>query len=226
MQLRSRGLRPRPVRYHPDHVPPLTVGEIGHGRVRGAPLVPDHDGPGLPPDAAAKVEAADVLVQEPQQGLGLFGQKPLDGPRHGRVHKQRRLAGDRVPGDERVRGADGLAQGALGAQAGDLAGGGGRVREAQGRQHAAVRRGQGGVGVGEGCECRVAAAGRGPLEDPEEGGRGDVGRECLVDVPEIIGRARTEEGPQIAAGRGRNVRFKLAKGLGSRGSREENRERE
>lgn len=199
--LRKRRLRPRPIRNHPHHMPPLPVLEVRHSTMRRAPLIPHDDRPGLPPHTTAEVHAPDVPVQEIEHGVRLLGQETLDPPRDGRVHEECGLPRDGVPDDERVRRGHGLAEGALGADAGDLADGRRGVEEAEAVERVAVGRAQGGVGGREGGEGRVAAArGRG-LEDPEEGGGGDVGREGLVDVPEVVGCALAEEGAQVASGR-------------------------
>jgi hypothetical protein len=168
--------------------------------MRRAPLIPDDDRARLPAHAAAEIHAPDVLVQEPQHGVRLLGQEALDPPRNGRVHEERRLPRDGMPDDERVRRGHGLAEGALGADTGDFADRRRGVEEAEAVQGAPVGRAQRGVGGREGGEGRVAAArGRG-LEHPEEGGGRDVGREGLVDVPEVVGRALAEEGAQVASG--------------------------
>lgn len=186
---------------------PLAVAEVRDGAVGDAPLVPHHDRALLPPDAAAEVEAPDVLVEERQQGARLLGEQALDPARDGRVHEQRGLAGDRVADDQRVGRADGLPQRPLRADPRDLPDRGRRVEEGQRREQAPEGRGERLVRGRQGREGRVAAAGLRGLEDPEERRRRHVSRERLVHVPEIVGRARAKEGPEVAPGSPELVRF-------------------
>lgn len=101
-------------------MPPLPIPKVRHGTVSNTPLVPHHHRPLLPTDAAAEVEAPDMAVQKRQQRVRLLGQESFDPARDGGVHEEARLAGYRVPDDERVRCGDGFPEGALRAHACDF----------------------------------------------------------------------------------------------------------
>lgn len=184
-----------------EQSPPERRGPTKQKR-RRTHLIPHHDGALLPPDPAAEVERADVVVQEAQHGGALLRLGADDVARHGRVDEQRGRARDRVADDERVLGGHGLAQGALVPDARHLAGAGAGVPQPQRVQRRAVGGRQRRVRGRQRREGRVAAARAGRLERPEERRGRRVGREGLVDVPEVVAGAAAEEGSEVASGRG------------------------
>lgn len=110
-------------------MPPLTILEIRHSRVSCRPLIPDNNRPLLPLYAAAKVQAADVVVQEREKVLRLLGQKTLDLAGDGGVDEESGFAGYRVLDYEGMSRVDGFCEGTLRANSSDFAFRGGRVLE-------------------------------------------------------------------------------------------------